>query len=233
MNSNFGLPYSSGERETAQRTFLQRVFLWMFGALGITTVTAVYLSSATDILAYFQENTAMFYGLMILQLVMVLGLSFAINKISAAGAAVMFGVYSVLVGVTFAVLLSVYTTASVVTAFAGATGVFGGMAIWGYTTKKDLSGLGGILFGALLGLIVASIAYIFVGGETLNLIIGWAGVIIFAGLTAYDMQKIKKIGADAMDEETAQKLAIFGALSLYLDFINLVISLLRIFGERR
>jgi uncharacterized protein len=120
-----------------------------------------------------------------------------------------------------------------VAAFAGATGVFAGMAAYGYTTDRDLSGWGGILFGALIGLIVASIAFAFVGGSTLNLIIGWAGVIIFAGLTAYDMQAIKRIGGQAQGAEQTQKLAIFGALRLYLDFINLVISLLRIFGGAR
>ena len=121
-----------------------------------------------------------------------------------------------------------------VAAFGGATGVFGGMAAYGYVTKRDLSGLGGILFGALIGLIVASIVYAFVGGSTLNFVIGIFGVVIFAGLTAYDMQKIKKIGAQGIgDADTTQKLAIFGALALYLDFINLVISLLRIFGGGR
>jgi len=112
--------------------------------------------------------------------------------------------------------------------------VFAGMAAYGYATDRDLSSWGGILFGALIGLIVASIVYAFVGGSAFNLIIGIFGVIIFAGLTAYDMQKIKEIGRQGMGSaDTVQKLAIFGALSLYLDFINLVISLLRIFGGSR
>ena len=165
---------------------------------------------------------------------MVFALSWAIGRISAQVAALLFCLYAGLTGIVFAVLLEVYTTGSVVGAFAGATGVFGGMAVYGYTTKRDLTGLRPILFGALIGLIVASVVFAFTGGSTLNLIIGWAGVIIFSGLTAYDMQRIKQIGRSGMyDENTAQKLAIFGALALYLDFINLVISLLRIFGGGR
>jgi FtsH-binding integral membrane protein len=164
----------------------------------------------------------------------VLALPVVMRRLSAQVAALLFCVYAGLTGVTFAILLAVYTTGSVVGAFGGATGVFGGMALWGYTTKRDLSGWGSILFGALIGIIVASVVFVFVGGSTFNLIIGWAGVIIFSALTAYDMQKLKRIGESGIgDEETAQKLAIYGALSLYLDFINLVISLLRIFGGRR
>jgi FtsH-binding integral membrane protein len=163
----------------------------------------------------------------------VFALTWAIQRISASMAALLFCLYAGLTGVVFAVLFQVYTTGSVVGAFAGATGVFGGMAAYGFTTKRDLSGWGAMLFGALIGLIVASVVFAFVGGSTFNLIIGWGGVIIFAGLTAYDMQAIKRMGAEARDAEATQKLAIFGALRLYLDFINLVISLLRIFGGSR
>jgi len=118
-------------------------------------------------------------------------------------------------------------------AFAGASGVFGGMAVWGYTTKRDLSGMGPVLFGALIGLIVASVVFMFVGGQTFNLILGYGGVVIFAGLTAWDIQQIKSFSGAATDEESGKKLAIFGALSLYLNFINIFLSLLRIFGSSR
>ena len=110
--------------------------------------------------------------------------------------------------------------------------MFAGMAFYGCVTERDLSGWGAILFGALIGLIAASIVFIFVGGGAFNFILGCAGVVIFAGLTAYDMQKLKQIGAQGLSGDTEQKVAIFGALSLYLDFINLFISLLRIFGSR-
>jgi hypothetical protein len=122
----------------------------------------------------------------------------------------------------------------VVGAFAGAAGVFGGMAVVGYTTRTDLSRFRGLLFGALIGLIAASVAFIFTGGSTFNLIIGYAGVLIFSGLTAYDIQRLKTMQAQGFaNAESAEKLAIFGALRLYLDFINLFISLLRIFGGGR
>jgi uncharacterized protein len=218
----------------AERTFLRQVFAWMLLGLALTTGVAIYLDATANVLDFFEAHPAYFWILFIGQLAMVFALSAAIGRISAQTAALLFCLYAGLTGVVFAVLLQVYTTGSVVGAFAGATGVFGGMATYGYVTNRDLSGWRSILFGALIGLIVASVAFAFVGGSTLNLVIGWAGVIIFAGLTAYDMQRIKQIGASGLhDESTAQKLAIFGALALYLDFINLVISLLRIFGGSR
>jgi FtsH-binding integral membrane protein len=224
---------SADVRAATERVFLRQVFAWMLLGLAITTGVAVYLNATSNVLDYFQQHSVAFWLIFAAQLGLVIAIPTLMRRISAQMAAVLFCVYAALTGITFAILLAVYTSGSVVGAFAGATGVFGGMAIWGYTTEKDLSGWGSILFGALIGIIVASVVFAFVGGSTFNLIIGWAGVIIFSALTAYDMQKIKKIGATAMDEETAQKLAIFGALSLYLDFINLVISLLRIFGGRR
>jgi hypothetical protein len=167
---------------------------------------------------------------------MVVVLSGVLNsqRISVSVAALLFFLYAGLTGVVFSILLDVYTTDSVVGAFAGAAGVFGGMALVGYTTRTDLSRFRGIFFGALIGLIVASVAFIFVGGGTLNLIIGYAGVLIFSGLTAYDIQRLKTMRAQGFaNSQAAEKLAIFGALRLYLDFINLFISLLRIFGGGR
>jgi FtsH-binding integral membrane protein len=218
----------------AERVYLREVFGWMVLALAVTTGVAIYLSSSTRAINYFNDHPGVLIALFVAQIAMVLGLSVALPRLSVAAAATLFIVYAGLMGITFAILFQVYTTGSVVGAFAGATGVFTGMAAWGYFTKRDLTGLGPILFGALIGLIVASIAFIFIGGQTLNLIIGWAGVIIFAGLTAYDIQKIKQMRTQVVgDADTTQKLAIFGALALYLDFINLVISLLRIFGNSR
>jgi uncharacterized protein len=228
-------PFASSvdARAYAERSFLRQVFSWMLLGLALTTGVAIYLNSSSNVLDYFTRHPGVMWAIFALQLVFVFALPAAMGRMSARTAALLFCLYAGLNGVFFALLFAVYTTGSVVGAFGGATGVFGGMALWGYTTKKDLSSWGSILFGALIGLIVASIVFAFVGGTAFNLIIGWAGVIIFSGLTAYDMQKIKAIGARAMDEESAQKLAIYGALSLYLDFINLVISLLRIFGGGR
>jgi FtsH-binding integral membrane protein len=218
----------------AERTYLRQVFAWMLLGLALTTGVAIYLSSTRNVVDYFEQHSGAFWVLLIAQVGLVIALSLALPRISANTAALLFCLYAGLVGITFAILFEVYTTGSVVAAFGGATGVFAGMAVFGYTTERDLSGWGSILFGALIGVIVASVVYAFVGGAALNLIIGWAGVIVFAGLTAYDMQKIKQIGARGIgDGDTTQKLAIFGALALYLDFINLVISLLRIFGGSR
>ena len=218
----------------AERTFLRQVFAWMLLGLALTTGVAIYLAASNDVADYFAEHSGAYWVLIIVQFGAVIGLTFLMPRISANTAALLFCLYAGLTGVIFAILFEVYSSADVAFAFAGATGVFGGMALYGYATKRDLSSWGGILFGALIGLIVASVVFIFVGGSTFNLIIGIFGVIIFAGLTAYDMQKIKEIGARGLGNgETAQKMAIFGALALYLDFINLVISLLRIFGGSR
>jgi FtsH-binding integral membrane protein len=232
--SAFGTTPETTVAATAERAYLREVFAWMALGLALTTGVAVWLHNAGDVLRYFDEHPGALWAVIGAQLVMVLVLSFALGRLSGGVAATLFCLYAGLVGVTFAILLGVYTDASVITAFAGAGGVFAGMAALGYTTKIDLSRFRGILLGALIGIVVASIAYVFVGGETLNLIIGWGGVIVFSALTAYDMQKIKQIGAQGFaNEDDQQKAAIFGALALYLDFVNLVISLLRIFGSAR
>ena len=230
-----GLPaYSTpgAVSEGAVHGFMRQVFLWMFLALGITTAVAAYVASTSNISDYINTHPQFMWVLFAAQIGLVLGLSFLFNKISASVATFLFIVYAGLTGVVFSVLLEVYSTGSIVGAFAGATGVFAGMALYGVFTKRDLTGLAPVLFGALMGFFVASIAFVFIGGSTFNLILGWAGVLIFSLLTAYDMQKIKQIGESGLEQgEQAQKLAIFGALALYLDFINLFISLLRIFGR--
>jgi uncharacterized protein len=218
---------------TATNAFLRHVFAWMFLGLAVTTGVAVWFHATGGVAKYFNNNGGVVIGVIIAQLALVFLLSFAINKIPAQLAIFCFLLYAALTGFVFALILDSYTDASIVGAFAGAAGVFGGMAIYGYATKRDLSKFGGILFGALLGLIVASVVFIFIPGSTFNLILGWAGVIIFAGLTAYDMQMIKEMGSESVDEggQAHQKAAIFGALALYLNFINIFLSLLRIFGR--
>lgn len=221
-------------KSEAGLSYLRQVMAWMFLGLAVTTAVAIYFSATADVIDYFNENPAAYWILFGAQLALVFGLMIFLNRISAFVATTLFLVYAALTGAVFSLLLQIYTTGSVVGAFAGAAGVFGGMALVGYTTKKDLSALGPILFGALIGLIVASVVFIFVGGSTFNLILGWGGVIIFAGLTAYDMQKIKNMGAQNLGSaDDVQKFAIVGALALYLDFINIFLSLLRIFGNAR
>ncbi|GAC1437709.1 MAG: Bax inhibitor-1/YccA family protein [Solirubrobacteraceae bacterium] len=219
---------------TAERHYLRLVFAWMFLALGVTTAVAVWFHASASTSDYFAQHQGLFWVAIAAQLAMVFALSAALNKLSVPIAATMFLLYAALTGFVFSILLDVYSTASVAGAFAGAAGVFAGMASYGYLTERDLSGLGGILFGALIGLIAASIAFVFIGGSTLNLVIGFAGVIIFSVFTAYDIQNIKRLAAGGFaGEAMEEKAAIHGALRLYLDFINLFISLLRIFGNSR
>jgi len=219
-----------------ERDFLRQVFAWMFLALALTTGVAIWFHQSDAALNYFATHQTLFYVALFGQLAMVLVLRGVVRSLTVPTgvAAFIFFAYAALTGLVFSILLDVYTTNSVVGAFAGAAGVFGGMAMVGYTTKTDLTRFRGILFGALIGIVVASVVYIFVGGSTLNLIIGFFGVIIFSGLTAYDIQRIKVMQQQGVASgRAADKLAIFGALMLYLDFVNLFISLLRIFGGRR
>jgi uncharacterized protein len=225
-----------GTDVAVERDFLRQVFAWMFLALALTTGVAIWFHQSNATLNWVASHQALFYVALFGQLALVLVLRGVVRSMTVpvSVAALIFFVYAALTGVVFSILLDVYTTDSVVGAFAGAAGVFGGMALVGYTTHTDLTRFRGILFGALIGLIVASFVFIFVGGSTLNLIIGFFGVIIFSGLTAYDIQRIKVMQQQGVASgRAADKLAIFGALMLYLDFVNLFISLLRIFGGAR
>jgi hypothetical protein len=219
-----------------ERTFLRQVFAWMFLALALTTGVAIYFSQTYSIYNYFalHHSTYLIALFAWMGMAMVLGRSLRAQSMSVGAAAFFFFLFAAVTGGLFSVLLDVYTTDSVVGAFAGAAGLFAGMAAVGYTTKIDLSRFGGIIIGAAFGVVAASIAYIFIGGSTFNLIIGYVGVIAFSALTAYDMQRLKRMNAQGFaNAQTAEKLAIFGALQLYINFINLFISLLRIFGGGR
>ncbi|HEX4034352.1 MAG TPA: Bax inhibitor-1/YccA family protein [Solirubrobacteraceae bacterium] len=224
------------EAAVAERDFLRQVFAWMFLALAVTTGVAIYFHQSHAALNFFARHTAIFYIALFGQFAMVFALSRVMNsqRISVRTAALLFFLYAGLTGLVFSILLDVYTTDSIVGAFAGAAGVFVGMAALGYTTRVDLGRIRGVLYGALFGLVVASVAFVFTGGSAFNLVLGYVGVLVFSGLTAYHMQALKTMRAQGFaNAETAEKIAIFGALLLYLDFINLFISLLRIFGGAR
>jgi FtsH-binding integral membrane protein len=219
--------------EQEQISFVHRVFAWM--AIGLTITGAIAAVIGTSVSeSWWEDNSGLLLILIFAELGIVFGLVFLINRISAALAVAAFFFYSALNGVTLSIIFAVYTTASIAGTFFVTAGMFGAMAAIGWVTKRDLSSLGSILFMALIGLILASIVNIFVANEALYWIITYAGVAIFAGLTAYDMQKIKKMqeaGVDAYSEQ-GKKAAVMGALALYLDFINLFLFLLRIFGRR-
>lgn len=216
-----------------EQRFLSRVFMWMFLGLAITGAIAALIGTDDALLTKLTEHPGIVIVLIIAQLGLVLALSFAINKIPATTATVLFLLYSALTGVTFAFIFELYTAQSIFTTFLIAAAMFGALAVWGAVTDVDLSKVGSIAIVALIGLIIATVVNIFVASTTLYWITTYAGVLIFSALTAYDMQKLKQIQDQGIGGEQANKLAIFGALSLYLDFINLFLFLLRIFGSQR
>ena len=221
-----------------QSSFINRVFGWMTAGLAITGViayfTAGYMETHLEALRKFGNAILI---LMVVEVVLVIGLSAAVNRISAALATLGFLLYAALNGVTLSIVLLAYTSQSVATTFFVTSGTFGALGLYGWITKRDLTTIGSLCFMGLFGLIIASIVNLFFHNDTASLVISWIGVLIFVGLTAYDAQKIKRlaiaVGDGQTDEETGKKFAVFGALTLYLDFINLFLYLLRIFGRRR
>lgn len=212
---------------------MRKVYLWMTMALALTGFTAYGVATSPGILQTIYSNPAVMWGLVIAELILVITVSGAINRLSLSVATLLFIVYSVLNGALLSSVFLVYTASSVATVFFITAGTFAAMALVGYTTKTDLSSMGKILLMALIGMIIATIVNLFVKSTGLELIISYIGVLVFVGLTAYDSQKIKQMLLQAPDaSEGAQKVALLGALSLYLDFINLFLYLLRIFGRR-
>jgi len=212
---------------------MRKVYTWMTLALVITGLTAYGVANSPGVLQAIYTNQILFWGLIIAELALVVGVSAAINKLSLTTATLMFILYSVINGALMSYIFLAYTASSVATVFFITAGTFGVMALIGYTTKTDLSSMGKILFMALIGLVIATLVNLFVKSDGLTLILSYVGVLIFVGLTAWDSQKIKQMLLQAPDAgEAAQKVALLGALTLYLDFINLFIYLLRIFGKR-
>lgn len=213
---------------------MRKVYVWMALALIITGVTAFGVANSPGVINAIYSNSAVMWGLIIAELALVIGISAAINRLSLATATLLFVLYSAINGVVLSSIFLVYTTSSIASVFFITAGTFAVMAFVGYTTKADLTSLGKILLMALIGLIIASLVNVFFLKSTgFDLIISYVGVLIFVGLTAYDSQKIKQMLMMAPDAgESSQKLALLGALSLYLDFINLFIYLLRILGKR-
>lgn len=205
----------------ASSLLMRKVYLWMTLALVITGVTAYGVATSPGILQMIFGNTVLFWGLIIAEFGLVFAISSAINRLSLTVATLLFVLYSVVNGATLSYILILYTSESVANVFFITAATFGVMSLVGYTTKTDLSSMGKILFMALIGLIIATIVNLFIGSSGLNMIISYVGVLIFVGLTAYDTQKIKKMLAEAPDAgEYMQKIALLGALTLYLDFIT-------------
>ncbi|WP_139958619.1 Bax inhibitor-1/YccA family protein [Flavicella sediminum] len=223
------------QREQVQAAFISKVYGWMSCALVITGVVAMWASSTEAVIniLFGSGSSLPFYILIGAEIGAVIYLSARINKMSAETAGTVFLLYSVLNGLTLSMVFLVYTSQSIASTFLITALTFGVMSAYGYMTKKDLTSIGNLAFMALIGLIIASVVNFFMQSEMLHYIIGYAGVLIFVALTAYDTQKIKQMAAFDDDAETSKKKSIFGALTLYLDFVNLFLYLLRFLGDRK
>lgn len=221
------------EASYAFPALMRKTYLWMSMALVITGLTAYVVATNAAISNFLFMHSQLIWILFLAEIGLVIGLSAAIRKISLSAATLMFVAYAALNGVTFSSLFYVYTMESLASTFFITAGTFGAMSLVGFFTKADLSSMGKILLMALIGLIIASLVNIFVASSGLEVLMTYLGVLIFVGLTAYDTQKIKQMFLMAPDaSEATQKYAVLGALTLYLDFINLFLYLLRIFGRR-
>lgn len=227
---NTTYPRTATQLVVRQNTLIRQVYTWMGAGLAITSFMALITLSSPAILNAVTGNRLVFYGLMIGELALVFTLSGAINKLSVATATLIFIAYSALNGITLSVVALVYTANSITSTFVTTAGMFGAMSVYGYMTKRDLTSWGSFLFMGLIGVVIASVVNIFVGSSAVSWVISGIGVLVFTGLTAYDTWKIKAMAAQGSE---GRKPAILGALTLYLDFINLFLMLLRFTGNRR
>ena len=224
----------SADAKAAQSKFMASVYAWMAFALAVTGLIAAYTATNEAMITAIVTNRLLFYGLIIAELGAVVWLSARIRTMSYATAVGAFMAYAVLNGLTLSFIFLVYTASSIASTFFITAGTFAVMSVFGYVTKSDLTKIGQLFFMLLIGLIIASVVNIFLRSETIYWITTYLGVAIFVGLIAYDTQKIKNIYFEESQGSTGvQKMAILGALTLYLDFINLFLFLLRLFGGRR
>jgi len=212
--------------------FFSKVYAWMSAALAISAGVAWYMARSGKLLEILQTTPNVIGMALLAEVVVVIALSFLLNRISAVMAGLMFALYAALTGFTLSVIFLVYTSSSIATTFLLTGASYAAMGIYGYTTRKNLGAWGGFLFMSLVGMIIASLINLFLRSPAIEWITAYAGIVVFAGLTAYDHQKLKAL---CLMSPTggAGNLAIYGALSLYLDFVNLFLSLLRAFGRRR
>lgn len=233
MESNVS-PIVLERKKSALLSVFRKVYVWMTLALCITGLTAMIIANNDRFVYELLQNEWLFWGVIIAEFVLVFVISGKIDKFSMTTGTLLFILYSVLNGVTMSLIFLVYTESAIASTFFITAGTFGAVSLFGYVTKKDLSSWGGILGMALIGIIIATLVNLFLESETLYWIISYAGVLLFVGLTAYDTQRIKESIMDPNNEvnENLHKIALLGALSLYLDFINLFLYLLRILGNR-
>lgn len=239
-NKGYYVPDQGYATQVATKTFMSQVFLWMTFAMAVTAVTAYLFASSESLIMSLRTPTGGLSGLgwfvMLAPIGFVLLMSLGFQKLSPALMALLFIAFSILIGMSLSFILLVYTAASVYKTFAVTAAMFGGMAILGYTTKTDLTRFGSLMMMALFGIIIAMLVNMFLHSGTMDYIISVIGVLVFTGLTAYDVQKLKRMsqsGMTEMGDGNVRKLSIMGALTLYLDFINLFLFLLRFLGNRR
>ena len=225
---------SSLDQQVAQANFISKVYAWMSAALVITGLTAYYVAGQPSIVETIFSNKIYYYGLFFATLGIVFVFNSMINRMSVALAGGIFITYSVLMGIMLSSIFLIYTSSSIASCFFITAGTFMGMSAFGYYTKRDLTAMGNLLYMALLGIIIASVVNIFIHSTMLYWITTYIGVIIFVGLIAYDTQKIKDMNDSVPAGSDAQKkLAMIGAMSLYLDLITLFLYILRKFGGRK
>ncbi len=212
-------------------TFIRGVYWWMFGGLAVTAIVALAVASSPAAVSTLVRTPLLFFGIIIAELVLVVYLSARVAKLAPGTAGTLFIAYSALNGVTFSLILLAYTGASVASAFFVTAGMFGALAVYGSVTKRDLTGMGRFMFMGLIGLVIASVVSIFWHSDAMQFVMGVIGVLVFSGLIAYDTQRLRTMALHVQGEQ-AGTYAVVGALSLYLNFINLFISLLRLFGRR-
>jgi FtsH-binding integral membrane protein len=222
--------------EVLVNDYVRSVYNWMCIGLALTGFVAFYVSTNETILKLIMSNSLILFGLIIAQLGLVFSIAGMVNRMNAVTATALFVIYAALNGVLFSFIFLAYTHASIFSTFFICAGTFLACSIYGWTTKRDLTSLGGFLFMGLIGIIIASVVNWFIRSSAMSMIVSYIGVFVFVGLTAYDTQKIKNMAMAqpaGLDGAVIRKGAILGALSLYLDFINLFLMLLRIFGQSR
>ncbi|ADM98027.1 Bax inhibitor-1/YccA family protein [Dickeya dadantii] len=232
-------PRSNGsivqQASTGLQTYMAQVYGWMTCGLLLTAFVAWYAANTPAVLQMVFSSKITFFGLVIAQLGLVFVLSGMVHRLSGGVATTLFMLYSALTGLTLSSIFIVYSGESIASTFVITAGMFGAMSLYGYVTKRDLTGMGSMLFMALIGILLATLVNFWLKSEGLQLAITYIGVLVFVGLTAYDTQKLKNIGEELSvdDRDNFRKYSIMGALTLYLDFINLFLMLLRLFGSRR
>ena len=230
------VPIRQTQTQVLVNTFVRSVYNWMAIGLALTGIVAFYIVNSPSIMRLIFGNQLIFFGLIIGELALVFSISARVHKMQASTATALFVLYAALNGATLSVIFLAYTKSSIASTFFICAGTFVACSIFGWTTKRDLTSFGGFLFMGLIGIIIASLVNLYFKSSAMYMLISYIGVFVFVGLTAYDTQKLKNMALTqpaGLEAGVVRKGAILGALSLYLDFINLFLMLLRIFGARR